>query len=160
MDVADPSLPVRFLQKILDEGVSISFFSVPTTGVMQGNVKTRAFVTHEGMDDGAGKWACNRDRKAKNCPHINACRDLLQQIITHNYEAKDEGADRGPMVYNGEFLTWQRVIERSNGSVNRGCERRSRNCHTGIVHQDPPTDMVTHSIGSHLPAKCPSGFPT
>lgn len=72
-----------FLRNQLTEAIYTNLFSVARHGS-----QTRAIVSHEGSNDGAGDWECSKDSKVE-CEHVKKARDFLQQVLNCDPEARD-----------------------------------------------------------------------
>lgn len=74
-----------FLREELDETRSRNYFSVG----LGGTHAFRCIVTHEGDDEGAGKWKCTKDSQG-SCVHTKEAKTELQRLLQCDPNATHE----------------------------------------------------------------------
>lgn len=65
----------------MDDETFLNEFSIATPGNRQ--IYSRAFVSHNGLNNGDGVWYCSKDR-IPNCLHIHRAQNKLQQLLQRN----------------------------------------------------------------------------
>ncbi|KAK7037210.1 hypothetical protein VNI00_011201 [Paramarasmius palmivorus] len=80
------------------DGTVLMRFSVE--GV-NGALNNRAVVIYEGLENGWGSWRCSKDKKEKNCLHIQRARKFLGEVL--GTSLSDELRD-GELAHSGDEL--------------------------------------------------------
>ncbi|CAK5264412.1 unnamed protein product [Mycena citricolor] len=113
-------------------------------------LNSRVIVQHTGENARGGSWSCSKDIGMGSCVHIHKCRDLLQQLIITDPEARYEVQDRTV----NDTVHWNHLNYRRGATVQRAVSYLP-------VHAPPwatlPSDPVLYQHSK--PAPPPSLLP-